>query len=87
MNPFKDTPLSPAALSEVELDLANAFESFAELYQLLEEYSPVWYSEDTRLRAQFGLRELLAAAAIAKEFRVQREMPTANVSPMQKQVD
>jgi hypothetical protein len=39
----------------IKVDLAEAVNSFAELYDLLEDYSPMWYSEEIHDRAQSAL--------------------------------
>jgi len=39
----------------IRVDLAEAVDSFAELYDLLEDYSPMWYSEEIHDRAQSAL--------------------------------
>ena len=48
----------------IKLDLAEAVDSFSELYDLLEEYSPMWYSEDVRDRAQSALILLRASLGV-----------------------
>jgi len=43
---------------DVVMDKVAAVEALAELYELLEEYAPVWYSEDLHHRAEAALRVL-----------------------------
>lgn len=43
---------------DVVLDKAVAVETLAELYELLEEYSPTWYTEEMHHRAEAALRVL-----------------------------
>lgn len=45
-------------MSCLELDKASAVEVLAELYELLEEYGPSWYSEELHHRAAAALRLL-----------------------------
>lgn len=42
-------------ITKVVLNQAKAIEVFAELYELLEQYSPAWYGEDLHERAQDAL--------------------------------
>jgi hypothetical protein len=49
---------------DLGLDLTKGIDAFVELYDLLEEYGPAWYSETVHVRAQSGLgvlRELRAS--------------------------
>lgn len=39
-----------------EQQLTEAYGLLAEVYQLLDEYAPVWYPEDLRYRLQAALR-------------------------------
>jgi hypothetical protein len=48
----------------IKLDLAEAVDSFSELYELLEEYGPRWYSEDVHDRAQSALILLRASLGV-----------------------
>jgi hypothetical protein len=48
----------------IKLNLAEAVNSFSELYELLEEYSPRWYSEDVHDRAQSALILLRASLGV-----------------------
>jgi hypothetical protein len=43
---------------DVVIDKAAAVEALAELYELLEEYAPTWYSEELHHRAEAALRVL-----------------------------
>lgn len=43
---------------DVVMDKAAAVEALAELYELLEEYAPTWYSEEMHHRAEAALRVL-----------------------------
>ena len=54
----KDTNASRSAGETVKvvLNRAKAIEVFAELYELLEQYSPAWYGEDLHERVQDELR-------------------------------
>lgn len=57
----------PKAAPETDLirvDLTEAVASFAELYELLEDYSPMWYSEEVHDRAQSALILLRASLGI-----------------------
>ena len=47
------------------LDLTKGIDSFAELYDLLEEYGPAWYSEAVHVRAQ-------SAVTLLKDLRARR---------------
>ena len=51
MSAFKTAPETGL----LKVDLAEAVDSFAELYDLLEDYSPMWYSEEIHDRAQSAL--------------------------------
>lgn len=44
--------------SEKKLRLARAADVFAELYDLLEEYAPTWYTQHHHERAESALRLL-----------------------------
>jgi hypothetical protein len=46
---------------DVVIDKAAALGVFAELYELLEDYAPTWYSEDLHHRAEAALRALREA--------------------------
>lgn len=50
------------AMNEMTLDVAMdriaAVEALAELYELLEEYGPTWYTEEMHHRAEAALRVL-----------------------------
>ena len=43
---------------DVVMDKAAAVEALAELYELLEEYGPTWYTEEMHHRAEAALRVL-----------------------------
>ena len=43
---------------DVVMDKAAAVEALAELYELLEEYAPTWYTEEMHHRAEAALRVL-----------------------------
>ena len=43
---------------DVVMEKSVAVETLAELYELLEEYAPMWYSEDLHHRAEAALRVL-----------------------------
>ena len=43
---------------ERPLGRSNAAEVFAEMFELLEDYAPAWYSEDLHDRALAALRHL-----------------------------
>ena len=40
---------------QIKVDLGEAVNSFAELVDLLEDYAPMWYSEEAHDRAQSAL--------------------------------
>lgn len=43
---------------DVVMDKAAAVQALAELYELLEEYGPTWYTEELHHRAEAALRVL-----------------------------
>jgi hypothetical protein len=43
---------------DIVMDKAAAVEALAELYELLEEYGPTWYTEEMHHRAEAALRVL-----------------------------
>ena len=45
-------------MTELEMDRAKAIEVLGELYNLLEDYGPRWYSEDLHYQAEAALRAL-----------------------------
>jgi hypothetical protein len=49
-------PLNDA--SEMKLQLTRAADALAELYDLLEEYAPTWYTQQHHERAESALRLL-----------------------------
>jgi hypothetical protein len=48
----------PDDASEIKLQLTRAMEALAELYGLLEEYAPSWYTQQHHQRAESALRLL-----------------------------
>jgi hypothetical protein len=44
--------------TELEIDRVRAIEVFSELFNLLEDYGPIWYSEDLHQQAEAALRLL-----------------------------
>jgi hypothetical protein len=44
--------------TEMELDRQKAIEVLGELYNLLEDYGPTWYSEELHCQAEAALRAL-----------------------------
>lgn len=44
--------------TELEMDRAKAIEVLAELFNLLEEFGPTWYTEDLHCQAEAALRVL-----------------------------
>ena len=40
------------------IKLSQAVETFAQMFELLEDYAPAWYSEDLHNRAEAALRHL-----------------------------
>ena len=56
--PRRNAPMNRDMTLDVVMDKAAAVEALAELYELLEEYAPVWYSEDLHHRAEAALRIL-----------------------------
>jgi len=54
----KKTTVQSEMMPYLELDRASAVEVLAELYELLEEYGPSWYSEELHHRAEAALRLL-----------------------------
>jgi hypothetical protein len=44
--------------TEMELDRQKAIEVLGELYSLLEDYGPTWYSEELHYQAEAALRAL-----------------------------
>lgn len=53
-----EEPMNVDLTSEVDVDRAKAIQVLGELYNLLEDYGPTWYSEDLHLQAQAALRAL-----------------------------
>ena len=50
--------MSTETTIDAVVDKAGAIEILAELYELLEEYGPTWYSEEMHYRAEAALRVL-----------------------------
>jgi hypothetical protein len=48
----------------IKVDLAEAVNSFVELVDLLEDYAPMWYSEEAHDRAQSALILLRASLGV-----------------------
>jgi hypothetical protein len=46
------------ATAEMELQLAQLANAFAELYDLLEQYAPLWYTEEQHDKANWALGSL-----------------------------
>jgi len=46
------------ATTEMDLQLAQLANAFADLYQLLEQYAPVWYTEEQHDKAKWALGSL-----------------------------
>jgi hypothetical protein len=60
MDEAGDAPPKSIESEIIKLDLAKAYNSFAELYELLEDHGPLWYSEKIHDRA-LGTLDLLRA--------------------------
>jgi hypothetical protein len=56
--PKKNTAMDRELTLDLEMDKAAAIEALAELYELLEDYGPSWYSEELHHRAEAALRIL-----------------------------
>jgi len=54
----KKNAMSPDTTLDVAMDKAEAIEVLAQLYELLEDYGPIWYSEELHYRAEAALRVL-----------------------------
>jgi hypothetical protein len=48
----------PYEVPDANVQLARATDALAELYQLLEDYAPTWYSEQHHKKAESALRAL-----------------------------
>jgi hypothetical protein len=72
----------PAIPEGPKSDLTKAIDAFAELYELLEEYSPLWYSQEVHARAQSALNLLRAVAGIEKDHPSQLRRPSMTMSAM-----
>jgi len=57
-NSQKDDPTGP--MHQASTKQAQIAEVYAEMFTLLEEYAPTWYTEDLHYRAAAGLEELRA---------------------------
>jgi len=57
--------MSIDAITELELDRVEAIKVLCELYNLLEDYGPTWYSEGLHNRAEAALRALREASTEA----------------------
>lgn len=56
--PKKKHVMNTEMTLDVVMEKSVAVETLAELYELLEEYAPMWYSEDLHHRAEAALRVL-----------------------------
>lgn len=56
--PKKKHAMNTEMTLDVVMEKSVAVETLAELYELLEEYAPMWYSEDLHHRAEAALRVL-----------------------------
>jgi len=58
---FVETEMSSQATIQREMTQSEALEVFRELYQLLEDYSPMWYPEELHDRAEAACEALTAS--------------------------
>ena len=58
-NPEKDD--SAGSIQQASTRRSHVAEVYSEMFNLLEEYAPSWYSEDLHCRAAAGLKELETA--------------------------
>jgi hypothetical protein len=59
------TKMSPASIAKLEVpsppteqQIADAVGTFADVYEMLEEYGPAWYSSKMRRKLQTALRSM-----------------------------
>lgn len=53
-----ETVREPVYIDGYDQKPVSAAAALRELYELLEEYSPMWYSEEAHLRARAALRQI-----------------------------
>jgi hypothetical protein len=61
-------PPKTAQTEIIKLDLAKAYNSFTEMYELLEDHGPAWYSEEIHDRALSTLVLLRATLGLGPPY-------------------
>jgi hypothetical protein len=59
----REEAMSSSMAADPELDRAKAIDVMAELYRLLEDYGPTWYTEDLHYQSEAALRALRERSA------------------------
>jgi hypothetical protein len=62
-------PTTHPVTQPIKVDLAEAVASFGELFDLLEDYAPMWYSEQVHDRAQSALILLRASLGVEPSLK------------------